>query len=173
VCLALAATACLFPKQVLTVDSGEVKGDVLVVLGGGSMERVGRAVELFQAGAAPKIICTGLGDCESNKRELVAAGVPESAVGTECASHNTYQNAKYTAPLLRQLGARRVILVTTWYHSRRALASFRHCAPDLEFFSRPSYLGYDSPDRAVVRNYMRLEYPKLLGYWVVHGVGPF
>ena len=32
----LLSTACFFPQQVLCVDSGEVQGDALVVLGGGS-----------------------------------------------------------------------------------------------------------------------------------------
>src|ERR1017187_10838086 len=67
--LVAALAAWLLPHQVLTVDSGEVKGDVLVVLGGGSLERVERATELFKARTAARIICTGEGDCESNKRE--------------------------------------------------------------------------------------------------------
>jgi uncharacterized SAM-binding protein YcdF (DUF218 family) len=44
--------------------------------------------------------------------------------------------------LLRQMGAKRVIIVTSWYHSRRALACFEHYAPDIKFYSRPSYFGY-------------------------------
>ena len=40
------------------------------------------------------------------------------------------------------MGAQRVIIVTSWYHSRRALACFEHYAPDMKFYSRPSYFGY-------------------------------
>ena len=57
----LAAAAWFFPQQVLTVDSGPVKADVLVVLGG-RPDRAVRAAELFQQGAAPKVLVSGLGD---------------------------------------------------------------------------------------------------------------
>ena len=50
----LAALAWFFPQQVLTVDSGSVKGDVLVVLGG-YPDRAVRAAELFKQGEASKV----------------------------------------------------------------------------------------------------------------------
>src|SRR5262245_7382850 len=57
--LLLGLVAFLFPHQLLSVDSGDVHGDVMVVLGGGYGERPDRAAELFKAGVAPKIILTG------------------------------------------------------------------------------------------------------------------
>ena len=48
----LGLAAWLFPQHVLTVDSGPVKADVMVVLGGGgplSNSRPERALELFQS----------------------------------------------------------------------------------------------------------------------------
>lgn len=50
----LGIMAVLFPQELLTVDSGNVKADPLVVLGGGSIERPERASELSKANAAPK-----------------------------------------------------------------------------------------------------------------------
>ena len=41
--LLLGLTALLFPRQILTVDSGPVKADAMVVLGGGMSERPERA----------------------------------------------------------------------------------------------------------------------------------
>src|ERR1035441_5466739 len=78
--LLLAAAAVVFPRQFLCVDSGPVKADVLVVLGGGSHERPERAAELFKEHAAPRIIVSGLGDYDINRRLLIAAGVPASAI---------------------------------------------------------------------------------------------
>jgi len=66
--LLLAVAAMVFPQPFLCVDSGPVKADVIVVLGGGSHERPVRAAELFREHAAPRIIISGLGDGEINRR---------------------------------------------------------------------------------------------------------
>jgi len=36
------------------------------------------------------------------------------------------------------MGAREVVIVTSWYHARRALCIFQHCMPDIHF--RVAYL---------------------------------
>ena len=199
----LLAAAFIFPQQILCVDSGNVQADALVVLGGGSWERPTRAAELFRSGAAPRIIASGAGDCANNLRLMVAAGVPASAIELECKSLSTKQNAQFSIALLRAMrapdvgptphptlspggaeradgsrglgGAKRVIIVTSWYHSRRALHTFQHYAPDMQFYSRPSYFGYPRTQwsRAGVAGYIRAEYVKLAGYWVCYGVWPF
>jgi uncharacterized SAM-binding protein YcdF (DUF218 family) len=142
VLIALGVFAWFFPQRVLTVDSGPVKADALVLLGGTGMERPERAAELFKQGEASEILVSGKSDCVSNEKLLEKDGVPEKAITLECGSHTTRENAEFSIPLLRQLGAHRVIIVTSWYHSRRALACFEHYAPDLKFYSRPSYAGY-------------------------------
>src|ERR1035441_10336009 len=73
-----------------------------------------------------------------------------------------------------QKGAKRVIIVTSWYHSRRALHAFQHYAPDIQFYSRPAYFGYPRTQwsRAGISGYIRAEYVKLAGYWVCYGVCP-
>jgi uncharacterized SAM-binding protein YcdF (DUF218 family) len=166
--------ALFFPQDLLTVDSGPVSGDVLVVLGGGNTERPLRAAELYKAGVAPKILCSGLGDCESNRALLRRAGVPAAAILREDQSHNTSENARFSIPILRRLGAKRVIIVTSWYHSRRAWHCFRHYAPDLIVYSRPSYAGCPASawQPQPVRGHVRSEYLKLLGYLVRYGVSP-
>jgi len=192
---AMAAVAWFFPGQILTVDSGPVKADAMVVLGGAGEDRVERAVELFKAGEAPRVICSGYGDDAANRRFLVKAGVPAKDVCLEGKSRNTRENAKFSVPLLRVLGARRVIIVTSWYHSRRALRCFEHYGPEIAFYSRPSYFGYfgetgggtpsGSQSLSVtfqvrrqanlkqIRSYADSEYLKLLGYWACYGVCPF
>lgn len=175
--LLLGLAAVLFPRQVLTVESGPVTADAIVVLGGGVPDRPQRAAELFKAGAAGKIIVSGRGDDLDYKQLLKQNGVPETAILLEGHSRTTFENASFSTPLLRALGARRVIIVTSWYHSRRALACFQHLAPDLQFYSRPAYLDdtvqTPAAEREAQNHYMRLEYPKLLGYWLWHGVCPF
>jgi uncharacterized SAM-binding protein YcdF (DUF218 family) len=141
VLIALGVFAWFFPQQVLTVDSGPVKADVLVVLGG-RPDRAGRAAELFKEGAAPKILVTGFGDNASNKRQLEQNGVPTADIIVETKSRTTRQNAEFSIPLLRQMGAHKAIVVTSWYHSRRALMCFEHYGAGIKFYSRPSYAGY-------------------------------
>ena len=171
----LAVAAIVFPQKCLCVDSGPAQADVIVVLGGGSAERPERAAELFEEHAAPRIIVSGWGDCEINRQLLIEDGVPADVIELETQSRTTRENAEFTAKLLRKRKAARVILVTSWYHSRRALASFQHYAPEIKFYSRPSYVAYahaDWPGRRFGRR-VYLEYPKLFGYWIGYGVCPF
>jgi uncharacterized SAM-binding protein YcdF (DUF218 family) len=182
----LAVAAFFFPQQVLTVDSGPVTADALVVLGG-TPDRAVRAAELFKQGEAPWILVSGAGDNASNKRLLVRNGVTNTVIFVEDKSRTTRENAEFSIPLLRSLGAHRVIIVTTWYHSRRALACFEHYAPDIQFYSHPSYFGFvekagGAENAAQIterkaewkraRSYANTEYFKLLGYWICYGVCP-
>jgi uncharacterized SAM-binding protein YcdF (DUF218 family) len=164
----------LFPQRILTVESGKINADVILVLGGGPTERPGRALELFSQGASNKFFLTGSGDCEQGAKILEQGGVTRDAITLECNSHTTLQNAKFSVPLLRAMGAKRVIIVTSWYHSRRALACFKHFAPEIQFYSRPSYAEFDRKQwQHGTRKYIRSEYVKLLGYWLRYGVWPF
>jgi uncharacterized SAM-binding protein YcdF (DUF218 family) len=166
--------AVFFPQKLLTVDSGPVQADVMVVLGGGLVDRSERAAELFKQGEAPEILLSGKGDCVSNEKFLEKDGVPQKVITIESGSRTTRENAEFSIPLLRRMGAHRVIIVTSWYHSRRALASFEHFAPDIQFYSRPSYFGYPRKDsnRRKIGGYVKFEYVKLLGYWVCYGICP-
>lgn len=167
--------ACFYPEKILCVDSGPVKADVLVVLGGGLHERPERAAQLFKHHAAPRIIISGTGDDWINKTILLRDGVPASAIEVEGDSTTTRENAEFTIKRLRQEKVHSVILVTTWYHARRALKTFEHYAPEIQFYSRPSYFAFARKDWSQRGNgrRMRMEFLKLPGYWVCYGINPF
>jgi len=174
--VALAAVIAFFyPEKFLCVDSGRVSADVIVLLGGGSHERPERAAELFKAQAASRIIISGEGDDEINRQLLIQAGVPAGAIQLEGKSRTTRENAEFTVKLLRAEKVRRVIIVTSWYHSRRALKCFEHFAPEIKFYSRPSYFAFAREDwtRLGISKRMRVEFLKLPGYWIRYGVNPF
>ena len=174
--VALAAVIAFFyPEKFLCVDSGRGSADVIVLLGGGSHERPERAAELFKAQAASRIIISGEGDDEINRQLLIQAGVPAGAIQLEGKSRTTRENAEFTVKLLRAEKVRRVIIVTSWYHSRRALKCFEHFAPEIKFYSRPSYFAFARADwtRLGISKRMRLEFLKLPGYWIRYGVNPF
>ncbi len=174
--MAIAVLAYYNPEKFICVDSGKnISADVIVILGGGSHERPLRAAELFKQHAAPRIIITGEGDDEINRELLIANGVPASVIEIENKSTTTQENAKFTIKLLRAEKIRSGILVTSWYHSRRALKTFAHYAPEIEFYSRPSYFAYatDEWKKLGINKRMRLEFLKLPGYWIRYGVNPF
>src|SRR5271154_5838527 len=76
----LAVAGYFHPQPFLCVDSGEVKADVMVVLGGGVHDRPARAADLYSRHDAPEIILTGQGDDLINWRILRDAGVPARAI---------------------------------------------------------------------------------------------
>ena len=171
----VAAVAWFYPEKFLCVDSGPVSADVIVVLGGGVHERPLRAAELFRQHAAPRILVSGVGDDWSNRDLLLKQGVPREVIEMEDDSTTTRENALFSIKLLRAQHVHSVILVTTWYHARRALKTFEHFAPEIKFYSRPSYYTFDRADWPKPGNFrrMRLEFLKLPGYWLRYGVNPF
>ncbi len=56
---------------------------------------------------------------------LIAEGVDPADIWVEGRSLDTYQNAVFSARLLRSRGVRRIVLVTQGYHMPRAVACFR------------------------------------------------
>jgi uncharacterized SAM-binding protein YcdF (DUF218 family) len=169
----LGAAAYYYPEKFLCVDSGNVTAaDVIIVLGGGNHERPVRAAELFRQHVAPRIIHTGEGDDAINRQILLQAGVPAGAIQIENKSLTTRENAEFTIQLLRAEKIHRAVIVTSWYHSRRALETFQHYAPDIKFYSRPSYYGFARAEwsRPGFNKRMRLEFLKLPGYWIRYGI---
>lgn len=110
----------------------------MIVLGGEPKVRTRQAAKLFLEKRAPLILLSGNGDCETNKGELLQDGIPETAILLECESLSTKENAEFSVRILRERKAKQVILVTSWYHSRRALQTFREAAPEIEFISLPA-----------------------------------
>ena len=173
--LLLAAALFFFPQTFLCVDSGPAKADVIIVLGGGrTHERPQRATELFFQHAAPRILVSGAGDDEINRHILINDGVPSADIQLESKSKTTRENALFSYDLLRAEHVHSAIIVTSWYHSRRAIKTFEHFAPGIKFYSRPSYFNLSRShwDREFTRR-VYFEYAKLPEYWVVHGVWPF
>jgi uncharacterized SAM-binding protein YcdF (DUF218 family) len=172
---AIAFFAWYYPEKFLCVDDGNVSADVIIVLGGGLHERPERAAELFKQYAAPRVFVSGAGDDEINRHVLISNGVPVGAIQIEGKSLTTRENAEFTIKLLRAENIHSAILVTSWYHSRRALKTFEHYAPEIKFYSRPSYFAFARDDwkNLGINKRMRLEFLKLPGYWIRYGVNPF
>lgn len=125
------------------------KADVIVVLSPGiryskhpSMEveldsgsnRILKAVRLFKGGVAPLILMSGGSgelftnqkpDAHAMKSLAVEFGVPADRILVETRSRNTYENALYSKEILKNMGQKTIIIVTSAFHMPRAVATFK------------------------------------------------
>lgn len=111
------------------VDDGPAYSDAIVILGDDNYggDRAAKAAELFKAGWAPRVVASGrflrpyasITDLEEH--DLKNDGVPEQAiVRFQHHAANTKEEAEALHQLIRQQGWKRIILVTSNYHTRRA-----------------------------------------------------
>ncbi len=125
------------------------QGEVIVLLGGGTEsgdpprpmtevnsagDRVLYAAKLYHDGAAPSILASGgnvafsttRGDtpAEEMKELLKLTNVPEGDIWEQPNSQNTYEDAVYSAEILREKNISEVILVTSAMHMPRSKALF-------------------------------------------------
>lgn len=71
----------------------------------------------------------GMSEAEVMARDLKELGVAAEDIIPESASQNTFQNAQFSSDILLKSEAKRVVLVTSGLHSRRALVYFSHFMP--------------------------------------------
>lgn len=136
--IALYGLALVSAGSLLVVEDPPAQADVIVVLGGDGPPRAAQAAKLWHEGRAPLVLVTGYGDCDFIRDILVRSGVDFAAVSTECLSLSTWENATFSQPILSGMGAKRAILVTSWFHSRRAVKRFRFVMPQIQWISLPA-----------------------------------
>ncbi|MGB0047598.1 MAG: YdcF family protein, partial [Terriglobales bacterium] len=133
---ALASQAARF----LVLDEPE-KSDAIVVLAGETSVRPARALELLRQGMAPHMFL------DAETRDVIydqrltdiaqkyANSLPEANRISVCPiiGFSTFAEADDVSRCLRPLGAHRVLIVTSDFHTRRALAIFRHRLPQYQF----------------------------------------
>jgi uncharacterized SAM-binding protein YcdF (DUF218 family) len=118
------------------------RADIALVLAGDyTGNRILKGAELVRQGYAPKALISGPAgnygyyECDLAIPFAEKAGYPESYfIHLEHHALSTEEEAHAAVPELRRLGARRVLLVTSDYHTRRATKIFRAAAPDLIFY---------------------------------------
>jgi DUF218 domain len=113
------------------------RADVILALAGDTNLRPARALELLRQGYAPRIILNVPADAmvfqwsEPELARKYIAGLPEAESISICPIHglSTKAEAKDSSFCLQQAGARSVLLVTSDFHTRRALSIFQKEVP--------------------------------------------
>lgn len=180
----------------LVVNEAPQPADLIVILGGGmhcgagqleasSLARVEKGLELWKAGYAPRITlsdvdgeifgdkaCPSLG-LEAQKRIQALYGTTGPEILLLPRVVTTRTEALAAAEIVKARGFRRILLVTTPTHSRRALATFKRLGLDVTSVvsSEPRFdMAMQKPtDRmkaleAVTREYLGLLMYRLRGW---------
>lgn len=176
--------------QALIVHAGLAHADVIVVLSGSSayLERTKRAAELFHEGRAPLVVLTNDNTrggwssalqrnpyfVERAAEELRKAGVPAEKIKiVPSFTSSTRDEAMILREYVLAQGLRSVLVVTSAYHSRRALWSLRKSFANTGAIVglEPAAMGASTPSTAFW--WLRIEgwrvvggeYLKILYYW--------
>lgn len=116
------------------------EGDVIVILGGGtynsgvlkpaSYKRLIAGYRLHLRTGIPIVLSGGAAtgivpEAVVMKRILLDLGIDGSYIYTDTKSRDTRENAVYVKRICRDLGCGRIILITSAFHMKRALMTFR------------------------------------------------
>ena len=150
--VAFAVPAYLGPDDIADCDGLTPVGlcaradAIIAVSGGDTAARVAEAVTLYQRGWAPTLIFSGAAadpngpsNAEVMQRIAITAGIDPSAIVIEEFSRTTAENALNTSAFIAKNNIKRVIIVTSAYHQRRALLEFSaNLGPSVTIVNHPT-----------------------------------
>lgn len=179
----------------LIVEKPLERADAIFVLGGSAayIERNQQAALAFKRGIAPKIFLTNDGlkggwskkerrnpyFVERARSELIAQGVPESAIEIlpEIVD-GTQDEAALFAKTFQERNLHSVLLITSAYHSRRTLWTFERAALKnnlaIEIGIETAFVGQQTPPvfnwwlKRTGWQFVAGEYLKSLYYWLFY-----
>ncbi|PLS81710.1 hypothetical protein CYG49_01560 [Candidatus Saccharibacteria bacterium] len=132
----------------LIEEDEQKRADLLFVFGSAAPYRIERAIELFKAGLAPKMLISGgkpiyahetvLSEATRYKEIAVAAGVPEAAILIESESITIPHNIMESLKLLdrQEEKPQRIMLVNAPFAQRRGWAIWNKFSPEGTEFIR-------------------------------------
>lgn len=119
-------------------EDARISADAIVVLSGEPAERSQAGAALFREGLASRIITTGSGvnpslaslgigiqDADLGRRALMRLGIDSAAVTALPLGSSTLEEAQALTGYAQQQGLKRIILVTSKFHTRRTGKVFR------------------------------------------------
>ena len=126
--------------------------DAIILLGGGmgadtnhnsyaemasGADRVWQAARLFKAEKAPVIVATGFYPQDTTLPLLRDFGIAE-----DCVSFLEARNTEEEAKGIAEKGYKKVLLVTSAWHMKRARLMFKKYAPEIEVVCAPAYFEH-------------------------------
>jgi len=129
----------LYPLESNYTAPEKLNADAIVILGGGSyssgfltedtMNRVMGGYMVYKKTKLPVIVSGGaieenFSDSKAMAEILKEFGVEENKLIEENKSRDTSQNALYVAQICKQRDFKKIILITSAYHMKRALKNF-------------------------------------------------
>ena len=130
--------------QYLLVPTSIAKADAVVAVSGGDTNgRAQRAIDLYLQGYAPLVIFSGAAadpNSPSNARVMeklaIKKGVPAGAIRIDEFSRDTKENATGVKNIL--IDSKKIILVTSEYHQRRAHKDLQAALPQAVIYDAPA-----------------------------------
>ena len=188
------STLAWLGARALIVSAPLASADAIVVLSGSSayLERTQKAAELYRDGRAPLVLLTddhtrgGWSSAQQRNpffveratEELIKAGVPAEKIKIVpgVASNTRYETSLIKEYALAQ-GIRSVLVVTSTYHSRRALRSLRQifAGTDVVIGLEPAMSRPPAPSpffwwlQPEGWRTVGVEVVKLIYYWIKYG----
>jgi len=141
VILALTVVLLFSTSGAFLVVNGPEHADLIVVIAGETDRRPARGVDLLRQGYAPKLMLdvpSGAKVFDEDTIDIArryVSALPEHDRISICPIFglSTKTEAQDVRHCLAQIPAKRVLLVTSDYHTRRALSVFRHELPGHDF----------------------------------------
>lgn len=142
-----------FLGEPLKITDAPLNADAIVVFAGGVgesgqagqgyEERIHYAVELYKSGYAKRlIVSSGFRSTFSEPYIMqalaVSLGVPKDAIILETKAANTYQNILFSVKILNGNNWKKILLVSSPYHMRRASLVFHKIAPEIQALFTPT-----------------------------------
>ena len=124
----------------LVNDQAPRKADAALVLAGDSLgQRIAKGADLRRQGFVPLVYVSGPSGAYGHTEDELAIGFatklgfpPEYFAGLPNQADSTADEARLLLPILRARGVRHLLLVTSNYHSARAVRTFRRADPTMD-----------------------------------------
>jgi len=184
----LTALVFRYAGDLLVVSKTVDRPDAIVVLASHEWERLPVAARLARQYPAAQLLLTlptlvtehNCYECSERIDWLNASGVDRGRIVVlPDTVTNTYDEAKASAAFVSGHGIRRLVIVTSPYHGRRALATFRHLFKNARIETEvtlASPMSHIVPDRWWLRTYDReyvaYEWAGIVYYAIRFGVMP-